>query len=800
MLRDVLATVGAGPSPTVPEAFQAIGRARERFSSDFREVFDRARAALATRKDGPELDALWSAVLEAAGLAPSPRDTTRVRYQLLLQEDELDRPDPILVATARPSAARGAATFLRLDDPFGEFGYLVSAADGDTTLIATLLLLGALNDRAPNLTGSPVVRAVTEGVLLFRRNDYSDWELVTSRPPEGQVRALVRMDLCASLLGLFERAGQRARPTRFDGWSDIGPFDINSVRDPTIADAPGLASVRCLQSIEVGPHLHLVGGIRIDGGFLGTRGLLPSVHLPDAEHLTALRLQSDPGQPQTALVARLVRDLDNPSAFLWTEEQEDLEGSFVLAGTRDTSVIASRQVLFHSRVLSHNYAVPSDPQRWLVEVNTPDLASASDGIDGCFGPVLPPALHNSRRGHSSDELFESPGLNGRLVDEDQRFDRFVEAMAAISARRKGLTEYEVLDLLQRLTGLGAGYRIWDVVRGWNESGFFDVLTRRNWRGRVYFARRPRLVVIEDGSLTSVRVTLQGLAPFRLRGEVQAAFAKAGAAVLKPMGYSPHVPVPPVWRVDSVAQVETAARSLGLGEVAYVRDPRGVTSAVETAISDYQGVPGGYELEGVWDWQRGGFRRPQPDAPRSAVQIDWYARATGPDRFVVVDEQGGVRTTLSRTWALLLGFKLARKTAFESVGSHELLRPTDSGPYLPLPVARALVLRTGVASGPFEDAARGLVYGYQVEGRDQQLWLLNWLCGVGGDATTFRRFAWLVAASQAPGTDLDIVAIPIELRRRLRELTHIPDAAVIADRRISRRLLPHVRRAIDLVQA
>ena len=170
-LRDVLAASDAGPNPTVPEAFQAISRARDRFSSDFRHVFDWARNALASGRDIPELQALWSAILEAAVLAPASARPTRVRYRLFAQEDELGHIDPFVVAAGVPFGARGGAQFTRLDEPFDDFDHLVCAADGSTGLIAKLLLMEALEGKLPDFVASPLPRAAREGVLLFQRLD-----------------------------------------------------------------------------------------------------------------------------------------------------------------------------------------------------------------------------------------------------------------------------------------------------------------------------------------------------------------------------------------------------------------------------------------------------------------------------------------------------------------------------------------------------------------------------------------------------------------------------------------------------
>ena len=76
--------------PPVAEVMQQLGRRMDqRFSVGFREVFAKARAALAKGAASAELEALWSTVLDAASVAVAePMRGTRVnRYQLFLQED-----------------------------------------------------------------------------------------------------------------------------------------------------------------------------------------------------------------------------------------------------------------------------------------------------------------------------------------------------------------------------------------------------------------------------------------------------------------------------------------------------------------------------------------------------------------------------------------------------------------------------------------------------------------------------------------------------------------------------------------
>jgi hypothetical protein len=153
---------------------------------------------------------------------------------------------------------------------------------------------------------------------------------------------------------------------------------------------------------------------------------------------------------------------------------------------------------------------------------------------------------------------------------------------------------------------------------------------------------------------------------------------------------------------------------------------------------------------------------------------------------------------SRSWALLDGFRRAGTEAFSSAGPMAIVRTGIDGPHVPLPLARAVGVRSGIVGGPTEAPLRGWQYAYATERPRDQRWLLGWLSGVSADETLVRRLAWLSAAASSPGGDL--VVLPADIRRRLRNLHSVPDASSMADRRLPRHLLVHIRRAIADAEA
>jgi hypothetical protein len=465
---------------------------------------------------------------------------------------------------------------------------------------------------------------------------------------------------------------------------------------------------------------------------------------------------------------------------------------------KDDEVIASREIHFRSRVLSHDYAVPTDPHRWIIEAAPADILPVSDGRDYCLTtPDGKPAADSLRSPRPAEQWINNhPSCEIFSVDDDPSIDRFVEALAAVCASRKGITESDFLELLETMLQIEAGPGIWDVARALLEAGYVDAISRRHWRGRFYFARRPRLVIVGVDSQT--RVVLHGLAPHSLRVRAAATFERMGASTVPVRVVSRTVGAPQMWSVASAEVAEAAAAELGLGVLEQVKHLAELVVPLTNEVSSSE-TPSAYELQGVWDWKGGGFRKRRPDR-HDTVSIQWLARQDRPDRFQVGRSDGTSWSTFSRNWALLRGYFWAQQPPFSSDGPARLVRPLSFGPYLPLPIGRAVVLRSHVVSGPIGSLSDDHGYAYEVATTQERNYLLHWAMGRAATASHPRHLAWLLSALSEHTGGLDAVAVPADLRHRLSKLTDLPNAVSVSKRRIPRRMLPLLRRTLDLVGA
>jgi hypothetical protein len=792
-----------GTAPTVSEAFQVIRRRVDRFSAEFRDVFTRADRAHTSAGDVPELGMLWSAVIEAASLANATTREGAVRpvYQLFLQEDELSNADPFLLASVHTLKPAAGISVTQLDEAHNDYQFLVRAvADGSTTEIVRLLLLGRLSHRLPHLSRSPVSRCVEQGVLLFLRNENGTWGLTASRPEEGTVRVLLTETLTKPFVDLLAVAGLRIRKSKFDGWFDVGPFDIASLGEPTPARSPGLATVRCLQRMHVGPQVALSDGLPVEGGFLGIRGFFPIVRYRGASDLRVFQVHTEGDGVQTTQISTLRPNPDDQDVFEFSPEQEDLEGSFNLVATHGNKVLASRGVTFWSQVLGHDYATVTEPGRWIVEAASADVLSADVGMD-CF--LSASADDSERPSQFAQHIAASLNVGGSTqwsiqtvsADDDQKLDRVVEAVAALSARRKGIAESDFLEVLKKKLGLDDGPGMWAVARGWLEAGYLDVLSKRHWRGRTYFARSPRLVVVTRDA--EPHAILHGLAPHALRARARLVLETLGAQPVPGYTLSPFVPAPQAWKLASIGTVDSAARELDLGPVHFARDAARLVAPLENVTDAATDLLPAYERQGVWDWERGGFYKRRMEVAKT-LSIEWHTRQDRPDLYIVLRPDGTRWLTRNRNWALLIGYLWSEERPFKVSGRTILIRPSGFEPYIPLPVARAINLRSHVMSGPMlgpsmEESA----YGYVLANGQQRSWLLQWLYGRGDDGELRRRLGWLVAALGDRFAASETVDVPPDLRRVLQALDDVPEANLILGRRIPRRMLPHLRRTLAM---
>jgi hypothetical protein len=806
-LVGVLAEISDEAFPTVPEAFAVVAQGIRQFSSNFQELFQGAKDTLANGGDSSDLRLVWSALHDAATSRPIARSvaTEKPRFHLLAYDDDRGRLDPVVVTNRLIETGKTGITCKELPDRVDEHSHFLANGQWSTQAIAGLLLHQALADRLPAVSKTPLARAVIEGVLLFRATDSSTWTLCLTRESEGRCRALVRRRHTADLRRMIASASFNVVEAVVPDWDEVSGFDSADLADP-VNTAPALAHVRALQRVGASAQIHLVGGLRTDSGFLGTATLLPEVRCRDAATISVY-INVGEAVNAPALVEQLVPVTGRPDSFSWPCPRQTMGGSRLLVASNEAGEVATRRIAFESAVVGEDFKTPSDPARWVAEGGSKDVVTA-DAIDAFLIAVKPRWL--SFGGASEPTAGDaSISLHHRLVDDEREFDDMVEALASIALRKQGVAEADFLRIMQAVGVLTPGVPTWDVVRAWVEAGYVDVLTNPRWRGRTYFARRPRLVAIPstDGS---VRVVLHGLASRATRHRVRNEFARAGIAQAAIASLSPYVPVPLVWRMDSdLARIDELARGVGLSLV-WAAQPSSMIGSLDEVFAVDASPPVAHTLLRCWDWAESGFRvvtrgasePPKPSRPTvaigsrdSSIVVEYHARVDGPDEYRVGTDDGGtIAVTRSRTWALLRAFSAARRSPFSPLGDRWFRRIGKDGPFVPLPAARALQLWSGILSGPADIAGTGRVYVYATMDSGSRRWILDALSGRRVDAGAGRTLTWLLAAASAHRGVR--VPIPRELRRRLEEMVEMPDAIALASALIPPSLLPHLRRAVS----
>jgi hypothetical protein len=777
-LAKVLATFQTIETPTVVEVLQLLTEERRHFSTLFVDLLQRAADAFALGVDTDELAALWSAVTEVRGL-PLPSDRKKqIQFQLYLEDDELLQTDLALVSSAKTAASQGIH-FVQLTEPIGDFSFLVTAGNG---LVPRFILDQTFQQYVSAYRESFIARTVSQGVLLFLRNDSSLWQVVFNRPTEGRAKALVSREILEDFHRAYPRTVISSRLSKYPGWFETPSFDAGFLHMLDSAQVHRLNGIRCLQRITPGAMIVFSGGIQIDGAFLGTTHLLPEVNCAGADSVDMFRV--DEGhQEQSQFHSQLTKSIDS-SNFEFRITEPEIAGTFVLVAKQGETVLTSRRIQFRSRVLEHEYLEPTNPSVLLVEGSLQDVVESGLASDTFLGDS--PSLQNNAQLQIQSGFYAIA-----TVDDDERFDRFVEALAAKALRRKGISEFDILEILRGLVLQESDENLWHVLRGWIEAGYVDQFMRRHWRGRVYYALQPRLVVSRASQL---RVMLYGLSPFSLRREARTCFAELGAVPLPVRSLSQHVGAPLMWQVESLDLVHVAAKKLGLLEVKFLRSVEQVLPTLAYSQDTLVSLPN-YQLQGSWDWERGGFglqiRYSQPDE----VRIEWHKRDNSADLYrVVTDGQIGFES-FSRNWALLVGYQLAGRRALQADSKSSLIT-TAHGPYFPLPVARYLAISEGCLPGP---TGRATDYAYLVSEPRVRAWLGAWF----GDTTVPqvpRDFHWIASVATKSRVNEHSAILPHDIRVKLRALENVDGARALAQSRLPLWLHPRVRRTLQLLKS
>lgn len=821
-LMQLLHDGGFDRDPPVGAVLHAVGTRIVGFSQRFREAFENFRRAYLQGDVDLDDHPFWSAVRDAIARPPvalGPEDAP-ARFQLFMESDaELSAE---VVLTMNTADIEGESVRIsRADQPLDDFPYILDFDDAeDGTRRAAESLLGGDCRRFPRaLRQSPVRIAVEQGVLLFRPNEFGLRELATSRPEDGRIWALVRRDLVNPFRSIFPVSDRPTPvPSRYPSWHEFPSFDGSLLARLGRSLPAGLENVRCLQPTVLRPQIHLSGGVPVDGGYLGLPDCLPTVRVSGADRVILSSVELDHDDVKAVERARLqkVQHVGDTFEFPWDEDLV-LDGAFTLAAWSGEEVIAQRRVDFRELVVWPAYSRPTDPKDWLVEAAGPDMAPRTSD------PAAPESLEGPRasstRGGSGSVRPASPRIrelrlsarsfSERRVsvrefhadrDADRPLARFMEISAGLAIQRKGIPEPEFLDRLGDVLRIDDYRTLWDVARAWVEAGFFDSLARRGWKGRLYFARDPRLVVWKTGD--TIHATLMGVAPRHVRRRVQEIARSLDVSIRPTTSHSRWVPALLSWSASSGEALRRLAAECDLRIHHYLMPPGTFPTSLADIVAgaELDGEPHGYELRGYWNWERGLFTRElgSNDVP---VAVEWYDRSDRQPVFLVRRDGTPYWSSHSRNWALLVAYTLASIPPFELVGDSDLARGVSGQIYLPLPLSRAIAAVAETSPGPAMLDNDRWTYTYSLRSQTERAAVLRAIWGSGVNTVTVRRARWLAQLIREHNSrpNARTIALSPELRNALLRNLEIPEFTALAAMNVSPFVLPHIRALITEIE-
>ncbi|KYG06937.1 hypothetical protein BE21_31975 [Sorangium cellulosum] len=344
----------AGHEPPVGRVLSLVGSERNRFRRSFLLAFDEFRRLFESSggRSAPRLvdHRFWAAVREASlrGRGQVRLSDVAVRLSMLGEEEE-DRLALFAVADERTDSA--VVAFADLPVSYGPWRFAVvpkaaEALDADQLdRIARAVLKGSL--RLPKLSSH-----VDQGLLPFVAGPHGLLELA-GQDQLGEVAiALVRKQTAADFLRVTGNRACSTRPSCYDGWIQVHDPRLRTLPFAELEGTP-LSRTWILQQSLSATCSRLAGGIRVDGGWLGVREMLPRVVAPGA---SALALKGPEGNmPLTTI------DDDT-----WAFPPRDIAGEYALVVSGD-GIEDRRTIRFHPATASESFKPASDPEAWIVE-------------------------------------------------------------------------------------------------------------------------------------------------------------------------------------------------------------------------------------------------------------------------------------------------------------------------------------------------------------------------------------------------------------------------------------------------
>jgi hypothetical protein len=341
--------------PPVGHVLLAVANETDRFRRYFQEVFKEFRSKYQRdSSSGAELRThpFWASVQNAVRRShPTGENAPELLAVQLLAEVGEQQLAPFLVASDEPRDDP-ALVAEELPSNIGPFRWvLASAMEGRQPSVEDAVA-EALSRRR-RFDG--IDRLVQQGVLLFAETEVpGTFELVSDAASPRTRHALVRADLIQEFARRFSTKNTIVAAHAISGWTALLEVAVTPT-EPGTLNGTSLQRVWALQRGIPITRLKAVGGIRIEGGWLGSKEVLPRIESHGDGELWLRR----EGFGELAL--------DRAADGLWSLPRDDFEGTVFLSQRLDNQDVDHISVEFVAVPSLENFKPLPEPATWLRE-------------------------------------------------------------------------------------------------------------------------------------------------------------------------------------------------------------------------------------------------------------------------------------------------------------------------------------------------------------------------------------------------------------------------------------------------
>ena len=676
-----------GEEPPLDEVTSLLVREKDAFSVHFRDDLEQFVGNFIEAEGDIENSPFWSAI-KREHFAHDDMSVAVSFPTLAIHGSE--RPVPY-VACSPDTPVPDGFRVLDLPGATDELCGVILADPGDDFSEGVSGALRALIEG--RLSGSrSLIRQIRRGVVVFREgNTPQEFRLVSGTDADGADRALVA--------DAHDAAFRRA----YGGWSEpsVPGWQVVVGCDVDVGDRlpQGLEHIRHLKRTELLPRPRLVGGIRVQGGYLALRKHLPRIRHASAEEVS-IRFGGE-------VVARCTRRTPEGDFELPDHLASGRLGKFDVATAPRVAHLG-----FELKKQVPGIAYKGPPKgSFFVETSTGGKSSraASDlTLDIETTTFANKALCLVPRAKRNASVISDPAL-------------LKEALAAIANNRSEIGYGELLRFFELgfpdRKGKALRALRFDLMRACTEMGMVDFVRRKHWRGTIVVPRRPRLVAYRRGHI--FEAALIGLSPGRFEEQFM---KEAGGLGIDAWRGRPTTSVlaPPLRVEASDPRVlDRLALRLSLAPTEWVLPP----SRVRLEASLREDEPPVHHMgHGFFDPGTGRFDRGV--RPQLPFAVERRTHTSDHDVYVLYSGGEVWGWSYDRHVPLLVASEALHGEVPFALGPDGELERTAEGVYLPLALGRLCTVLGTAPPGP-RPTLLGWEYTYPF-GRENSGWLAKTL--------------------------------------------------------------------------